>query len=215
VIRCCLLVPCSLLLPQWLRCCPVADCFSSLRVIQGSWVARNATPPINNMTVTCTYCEQKYTYSPKKKKAMGRNRSRRDIRPVSIEYVAVFWFVGCGILWKRQRWGSICVESCVLVGFPLPLRSVLPNLIAWLCADVSTHVLCCSKGSSQEAATSGVLANLTDLGMLNTTTSPLAGPGMHNNNNAPPPSPSAMFGSRIMSRSGEMEPDDFSEVRGA
>jgi hypothetical protein len=86
----------------------------------------------------------------------------------------------------------------------------------WLCTHTFSFALRYSKGSSQETATSGVLANLTDLGMLNTTTSPLAGPGpgMHNNNVAPP-SPSALFGSRIMSRSGEMEPDDFSEVRGA
>jgi hypothetical protein len=49
-------------------------------------VARNAAPPINGMTVTCTYCEQKYTYSTKKKKSARRPRTQqRDLRPVSIE----------------------------------------------------------------------------------------------------------------------------------
>ena len=53
---------------------------------QGSWVARNAAPPINNMTVTCTYCEQKYIYSTKKRKSQRRPRTR-DFRQPSNEYV--------------------------------------------------------------------------------------------------------------------------------
>jgi len=49
-----------------------------LPFLQGSWVARNATPPHNNMTVTCTHCEQKYTYSTvRKKKANKASRSLR------------------------------------------------------------------------------------------------------------------------------------------
>ena len=54
---------------------------------QGSWVARNATPPHNNMTVTCTYCEQKYVYSNvRKKKTAKKGASRRDLKhTVSME----------------------------------------------------------------------------------------------------------------------------------
>jgi hypothetical protein len=35
--------------------------------IKGSWVARNAKPPIEGKSFTCTYCEQKFVYWKKKK----------------------------------------------------------------------------------------------------------------------------------------------------
>lgn len=33
--------------------------------IKGSWVSRNATPPQEGKMVTCTYCEQRFTYHRK------------------------------------------------------------------------------------------------------------------------------------------------------
>jgi DNA-directed RNA polymerase subunit RPC12/RpoP len=39
--------------------------------IKGSWVSRNATPPIEGQSVTCSYCEQRFIY---KKKTKGGNR---------------------------------------------------------------------------------------------------------------------------------------------
>lgn len=61
-------------------CCD--DLLCMYRVVQGSWVARNAAPPINNMTVTCSHCEQKYVYlnSKGKKKSGTSRRARRDLQ---------------------------------------------------------------------------------------------------------------------------------------
>lgn len=41
--------------------------------IKGSWVSRNATPPKDGQSVTCTHCEQRYIFV--KKKRSNRKRS--------------------------------------------------------------------------------------------------------------------------------------------
>lgn len=38
--------------------------------IKGSWVSRNAEPPIEGQTVTCSYCEQKFVYRKFSKKGL-------------------------------------------------------------------------------------------------------------------------------------------------
>lgn len=42
--------------------------------IKGSWVARNAEPPSNGQSVTCTHCEQKYVYYKKRVKKAAKKR---------------------------------------------------------------------------------------------------------------------------------------------
>lgn len=46
--------------------------------IKGSWVSRNATPPIEGQSATCSYCEQKFIY--KKKVKARRFSGSRTIR---------------------------------------------------------------------------------------------------------------------------------------
>ena len=54
--------------------------------IKGSWVSRNAEPPIEGQSATCSYCEQKFIYQKLRRKAnatgsvrsntIGSNKSR-------------------------------------------------------------------------------------------------------------------------------------------
>lgn len=44
--------------------------------IKGSWVARNAEPPSNGQTVTCTHCEQKFVYFKKYKTKRSLRKQR-------------------------------------------------------------------------------------------------------------------------------------------
>lgn len=53
--------------------------------IKGSWVSRNAEPPIDGQTVTCSYCEQKFVYKKISKKGLlgkegltGKDGSGKD-----------------------------------------------------------------------------------------------------------------------------------------
>jgi 1-phosphatidylinositol-4-phosphate 5-kinase len=46
--------------------------------IKGSWVARNAKPPIEGMTLTCSYCEQKFVYRKRKKPSHFSLKSARS-----------------------------------------------------------------------------------------------------------------------------------------
>jgi 1-phosphatidylinositol-4-phosphate 5-kinase len=48
--------------------------------IKGSWVSRNAAPPIEGQSVTCSYCEQKFIYQKKMKVARGADNSSRSGR---------------------------------------------------------------------------------------------------------------------------------------
>eukprot|EP00599_Poterioochromonas_sp_BG-1_P003773 CAMPEP_0173153928 /NCGR_PEP_ID=MMETSP1105-20130129/13163_1 /TAXON_ID=2985 /ORGANISM="Ochromonas sp., Strain BG-1" /LENGTH=797 /DNA_ID=CAMNT_0014069979 /DNA_START=811 /DNA_END=3207 /DNA_ORIENTATION=+ len=53
--------------------------------IKGSWVSRNATPPIEGQSVTCSYCEQKFIY--KKKNKVRRFSGSRSARFGSKSFV--------------------------------------------------------------------------------------------------------------------------------
>jgi 1-phosphatidylinositol-4-phosphate 5-kinase len=50
--------------------------------IKGSWVARNAKPPIEGKILTCSYCEQKFVYRKSTKK------TRSDMRTYSGSFSA-------------------------------------------------------------------------------------------------------------------------------
>jgi len=52
--------------------------------IKGSWVNRSAKPPRNGQGVTCTYCEQKFTYWKKKSKSANR-KILDDSKMVSVD----------------------------------------------------------------------------------------------------------------------------------
>lgn len=78
------------------------------------------------------------------------------------------------------------------------------------CVPVS---VCSKNASTQDVATSNVLAGLTDLGMLSTMSPMAAAAGAGAGNTAQ--SPAQMLGGRALSRSGDgFESDDFSEERG-
>lgn len=38
--------------------------------IKGSWVSRNAEPPIEGQSANCSYCEQKFIYQKQRRKAV-------------------------------------------------------------------------------------------------------------------------------------------------
>jgi hypothetical protein len=48
--------------------------------IKGSWVARNAEPPLEGQSLTCSYCEQKFIYQKRKKthRRMSISKSLRE-----------------------------------------------------------------------------------------------------------------------------------------
>ena len=47
--------------------------------IKGSWVSRNAEPPIEGQTVTCSYCEQKFVYRKISKKGLlGKEKETKE-----------------------------------------------------------------------------------------------------------------------------------------
>lgn len=46
--------------------------------IKGSWVKRNAEPPLNGQSVTCTHCEQKFIYKKKRKATKKLIKPSRD-----------------------------------------------------------------------------------------------------------------------------------------
>jgi hypothetical protein len=49
--------------------------------IKGSWVARNAETPSNGQSVTCTHCEQKYTFYKKNKRSANKTQHKKSIQP--------------------------------------------------------------------------------------------------------------------------------------
>lgn len=55
--------------------------------IKGSWVARNAKPPLEGRSLTCSYCEQKFVY--RKKKNFSRLMTKQGTGAGSHKYVSL------------------------------------------------------------------------------------------------------------------------------